>query len=57
MIKLNGEERRYDTANPTILELLALEKVQMPEYVSVQINGTFAQSKDYGISRIAENDE
>jgi sulfur carrier protein len=56
-IKLNGEEKSYSVSNPTILELLALEKVKMPEYVSVQVNGAFALSKDYGSARVAENDE
>jgi sulfur carrier protein len=56
-ITLNGEERSVSIANPTILELLSLEKVKMPEYVSVQVNGAFALSKDYGTARVAENDE
>jgi sulfur carrier protein len=56
-LKLNGEDKNIAVNSPTILELLALEKVKMPEYVSVQVNGTFTQSKDYGTNRITENDE
>jgi sulfur carrier protein len=56
-IKINGEEKSINANSPTILELLALEKVKMPEYVSVQVNGVFSQSKNYGIDRVAENDQ
>lgn len=56
-IKLNGQVKNYDISNPTILDILTFEKVKIPEYVSVQVNGTFALSKDYGSTKIAENDE
>jgi sulfur carrier protein len=56
-VKINGVEKTVAASNPTISELLVLEKVKMPEYVSVQINGAFAQSKDFGTSHVAENDE
>lgn len=56
-LKINGENKTIAANNPTVLELLTLEKVQMPEYVSVQINGVFSQSRNYGTDRIAENDE
>jgi sulfur carrier protein len=56
-LKVNGVEKTIAASSPTISELLVLEKVEMPEYVSVQINGAFAQSKDFGTSRVAENDE
>jgi sulfur carrier protein len=56
-IKINGLEKTISATNPTIAELLALEKVDMPQYVSVQVNGAFAQTKDFGTARVAENDE
>jgi thiamine biosynthesis protein ThiS len=56
-LKINGKDKIISANNPTILELLALEKVQMPEYVSVQINGAFALSGNFGTTHISENDE
>jgi sulfur carrier protein len=56
-IKINGLEKSVESANPTISELLALEKVEMPDYVSVQVNGVFAKSADFATARVAENDE
>jgi sulfur carrier protein len=56
-LKINGEDKTISASHPTIMELLTLEKVKMPEYVSVQVNGVFAKSANYGIDRIAENDE
>ena len=56
-LKINGQDKIITQNCPTILELLVLEKVKMPEYVSVQVNGVFRQSKNYGIDRVVENDE
>lgn len=56
-IKINGLEKSVDSSNPTISELLSLEKVEMPDYISVQINGVFAKSTDFATARVAENDE
>jgi len=56
-LKMNGQEKQIQASNPTISELLSLEKVEMPDYVSVQVNGVFALSKDFGITKVSENDE
>jgi sulfur carrier protein len=56
-IKVNGVEKTIAATNPSVLDLLALEKVDIPDYVSVQINGAFAQRKDYATVRVAEDDE
>jgi len=56
-IKINGLEKSVDSSNPTISELLSLEKVEMPDYISVQINGVFAKSTDFATALVAENDE
>jgi sulfur carrier protein len=56
-LKINGEDKIVNANNPTILEVLALEKVQMPEYVSVQVNGVFSKSGNYGVDKVADGDE
>ncbi len=56
-IKINGVERTISATSPTIQDLLTVEKVTMPDYVSVQLNGIFAQKTDYSKVIVAENDE
>jgi len=56
-LKINGEEKNVNAGNPTIAELLEIEKVETPDYVSVQLNGVFAEKKNFSVLKVAENDE
>lgn len=57
IISVNGEKQTLAGTETTISDLLVLNKVSMPEMVSVQINGQFVDKKDYGARKIVENDE
>jgi sulfur carrier protein len=43
-------------ANLTITTLLAHQKVKMPDMVSVQVNGTILERKDFDTTPVREND-
>ena len=57
MIKIIiGGERREVEETTTVDELLAIEKVEMPEYVSVSINEEFILREDFGTRLIKDGD-
>ena len=57
MIKITvGGERREVEEETTVEELLAIEKVEMPEYVSVSINEEFVLREDFGTRLIKDGD-
>lgn len=43
-------------ADLTITTLLAHQKVKMPDMVSVQVNGTILERKDFDTTPVREND-
>ncbi len=55
-IQVNGEAKTYDK-DLTVKEVLVLEKVNMPDYVSVQINGDFLDRSEYDTHLLKEGDE
>ncbi|SMC28754.1 sulfur carrier protein [Clostridium acidisoli DSM 12555] len=55
-IKVNGEIKEIKEA-VTITELLKVENVEMPDMVSVQLNGEFAERDKFDTTVIKENDE
>ncbi len=57
IIIVNGESQAWENAAMTVADLLRQNKVEKPELVSVQVNGTFVDSKDYDSRTVAENDE
>ena len=57
MIKITvGGERREVEEATTADELLTIEKVEMPEYVSVSINEEFVLREDFGTRLIKDGD-
>ena len=52
-----GGERREVKESTTVEELLTLESVEMPEYVSVSVNEKFVQHKDFGNTVLKDGDE
>ncbi len=40
----------------TVTELLAHQKVKMPDMVSVQVNGAIVERKDFPSTQVREND-
>jgi len=55
-ISTNGEEVVLESP-VTVEELLILLKVEMPEYVTVQINDEFVEREEFSIRDINEGDE
>lgn len=55
-INVNGEKVVISSSQPTISELLTIQKVEMPETVSVQLNGEFVEREQYGSQTIKDGD-
>lgn len=55
-ITINGKEEIINAKNITILELLKLKNVKMPEMVTVELNGEIIDREDFPKKIIKEND-
>ncbi len=55
-IVINGENKEIGDS-VTVGDLLKMEKVQTPEYVSVQVNGGFVQREAFATSRLKDGDQ
>ncbi|MNM84706.1 bifunctional sulfur carrier protein/thiazole synthase protein [compost metagenome] len=55
-IKVNGEQKSYEEIL-TVTELLKAEDVEMPDMVSVQLNGEFLERDSFSETKLKENDE
>ncbi|MFV0480542.1 MAG: sulfur carrier protein ThiS [Campylobacteraceae bacterium] len=56
-IKINGEEKNLEGEKLNITELLTVEKVEMPDMVSVQLNEEFLRQPDYDTTFLKDGDE
>lgn len=56
-LKVNGEDRVIGEQELSISQLLAESNVEMPDMVSVQLNGGFVKREAFGRTKIAEGDE
>ncbi len=56
-LKINGKEQKIENSEIAVKELLALNKVEMIDMVSVQLNGTFIRKEDFETRLVKENDE
>lgn len=54
-IKVNGKDVTTEK-EITIKELLEIEKVEMPEYVTVQVNEELIAKEDFDTFRVKDND-
>ncbi|GAB6138653.1 sulfur carrier protein ThiS [Halanaerobaculum tunisiense] len=54
-ITINGEQVELEQ-ELTVTELLEQEDVEMPDMVSVQLNGEILDRDDYATTTVAEND-
>jgi len=57
IIKVNGESYSPGKESTTIHDLLREREVEMPEMVSVQLNGNFVKKENFGSAHLKENDE
>jgi len=53
---VNGEHKKFEELSLTILDILNLCKVEMPDMVSVQVNTTFVDRKEYGSFKLNDGD-
>lgn len=51
-----GGERRRIQEGTTVAQLLVLENVEMPEYVSVSVNEQFVQKDAFGATALHDGD-
>jgi sulfur carrier protein len=57
VIRVNGELQTIEKEPTSVAELLALNKVELPDMVSVQLNGNFVDKADYTSTTLAARDE
>jgi len=55
-IQINGKVQEL-SESINVAELLVLNKVEMPDMVSVQLNGEFLKKEQYAAIALKENDE
>ncbi|TCK92486.1 sulfur carrier protein [Natranaerovirga hydrolytica] len=55
-IKVNGEARTFES-ELNVTELLKNEAIEMPEMVSVEVNGEIIDREDFDTTVVRENDE
>lgn len=55
--KVNGEEKSIEQEKVTVTELLGISEVEMPDMVSVQLNGEFVNRENYPSTSVNEGDE
>ncbi len=53
---INGVEEKIENAGATVTELLKIKNVQMPEMVSVELNGEFLDRESFGSTIVKEGD-
>jgi len=55
-IKVNGEAKEIKDG-VSVTEMLKIEDVEMPDMVSVQLNGEFVERENFPETILKENDE
>lgn len=55
-VKINDEEKEIQE-NVSIIELLKLENVKMPDMVSVELNETILKRDEFEKTKVKENDK
>jgi len=56
-LKINGVEKEFDKEALSVKELLIINKVQLPDMVTVQMNGSFEKNNEFEHTFLKENDE
>lgn len=56
-VTINGQTDSIDSDQVSVLELLSLKDVEMPDMVSVQLNGDILDREKFDSTFIKENDE
>ena len=56
-IRINGDDKTLDGNGLSVTDLLKAQNVEMPEMVSVQLNGSFVAREAFPTTNIKDNDE
>lgn len=56
-LKINGVEKTFNNEALSVKELLIENKVQSPDMVTVQLNGSFVKNDVFDNTFLKENDE
>ncbi len=56
-ITVNGDSQTVEQSEVNVTSLLKIQSVEMPEMVSVQLNGEFVERENFDSTLIKENDE
>ncbi|HOJ77602.1 MAG TPA: sulfur carrier protein ThiS [Bacillota bacterium] len=56
-LKINGKEEEVQLKVGNITELLAVKNVEMPEMVSVELNGEILERAAYETTLVKDNDQ
>lgn len=56
-LTINGEKKEVTPETMTVTELLAHQGVEMPDMVSVQVNGDFLEREAFDSRVVKEGDE
>lgn len=56
-LTINGEKTLVEAEALTVTELLKIKEVEMPEMVSVQLNGEFVEREKFSEQAVKEGDE
>ena len=54
---INGEDKTFDGDVLLVTELLAKENVQMPDMVSVEVNGDFLERDQFDTTSVKDGDK
>ena len=55
-ITINGKEEAIDAGNLTVIDLLKHQNVDMPDMVSVELNGTILKRNTFGETNVSDGD-
>ena len=56
-LKINGTDKTFEQETATVTELLSLEKIDMPEMVSVELNGEILDRENFDKTTVKTGDE
>jgi sulfur carrier protein len=57
VLTINGKRETVKVDKLTVVDLLKLKEVAMPDMVSVQVNGDILSRADFGATVVKDNDQ
>ena len=56
-LKINGSNKTFEQNSASVTELLSLENIDMPEMVSVELNGEILDRENFDKTTVKTGDE